>query len=512
MSFNTGIVLVDVALNENIIYAERKQLYLLKYFNKLFHFGKEKEMDWIVIKDIPNAELMRRIILNECGIEIDLMHYILEDIEDLFQCYRFLCLDINVDILRHLDIQSKETFDFLLNLLKEFDLIHDPPPLRGGSAEGRKSPSPTGTNRADREETSLSWPDPLLADPTIRPIIKHHMILDYDLNNLPKDFIHYLCQDTKPINHRIISCSNNNIIKICDMQNKIPHSIIEDNGINCITSSSNGSMFAISDNNSNVKIYNTYTYSLLSKLKTCYHRIHGLDFSPDNQSLAICGKGDNCSPMILNIRTNKLTYLFTPNKNQYYRVYNVFCCKYSPNGKFIASVNVLEVPSVYLFDTVTTKIVRTFKMMNTFAFRIDFSPDNSIIASIAFRKIYVWNTYSGELLHEIGSDDTPINLTFSPDGSKLVILNNHDLKVYDIKTFHTLYIRKSIIPIMNAIFLPDGLKIILSCNDPIIMCDSITGQLNTLMNNDGNVLNSVIFTPIFSPIDTKLLKYQAEMN
>lgn len=483
MSFDIGIVLIDVALNESIIYVWRKQLECLDYFRKMFHIYKEREMEWIMIKDIPNANTMRRLILDKCSIEIDMMYYMLEDIEDLFQCYRFLCLDINIDPLRYLDIHNVHSFDFFLLILKEFDLIHNP---------------------------------------TVRTIIKKYMPLDYDLNNLSKEYKHYLCQHMKPINHRMITFSDSNIIKFWDVQTKnVFHIINEHVKVFCVASAPNGLMYATGDILGNVKIWKMCTCSLLYSLKTDFHYnenssaeinecIYSMDFSPDNQSLVFCGRGGT---KLWHFNTNKIVIHLLGE----YEIDQVliFCCKFSPNGKYIASGSdvgkLIGSANIYLIDAFSTKIVHVFKMSH-YAFNVIFSPDNKIIASCDVGgHLYLWDVHTKELLNNI--DTFVTNMTFSPDGSKIATTSGSLIRMYDVKSCECLFVCNNYAKqIEHLMFSPDGSIIAGDRDDTIITYDSNTGKLLNILNIDSKTINDIIFYPIFSPIDTKLLKYQVVID
>jgi WD40 repeat protein len=137
---------------------------------------------------------------------------------------------------------------------------------------------------------------------------------------------------------------------------------------------------------------------------------------------------------------------------------------FSPDGQFMigAPNSSTGEASLYLWDTISGKLLRTWKMTGH---QFTFHPDGVTLAvsEYAQGKILLFDLRTWKLVREIQGQKYAGEIAFSPDGSLLAISNSAGLEVWDVingtllKTIQGSFGR--------LIFSPDGKELIVSLSD-----------------------------------------------
>jgi WD40 repeat protein len=173
------------------------------------------------------------------------------------------------------------------------------------------------------------------------------------------------------------------------------------------------------------------------------------------------------------------------------------------DGKLVAIVSqrtsASEAGKLTLYDAATGKPIRNLVHKDLTLFFLTFSPDSKRLAASTYRSVCVWDTETGELVHEIA--DCRGRLAFSPDGRRLACSAPNAVHIFDAKTFQKIRVfdeppNRGQTPVSWD----DEKTLVLAGGQSVALCDAETGkQLNYLAGH-----HSLIVSLAFSA-DGKLL-------
>jgi energy-coupling factor transporter ATP-binding protein EcfA2 len=186
----------------------------------------------------------------------------------------------------------------------------------------------------------------------------------------------------------------------------------------------NKSLFTASNTGSNTGIITWW--DLINDTHTQFisynARIRSINISP-NGSYLVAGTDNGIVKW--DIRTKQQVNIYASANNFFNTV------THNNRGTIIASGD--KKGTIYLFDANTNKLLRTFTAHNARVVDIEFSPDDTQLASCSNdSKIKIWNTRDlGIRPVEIIVEDWVLSVAFSPDGRNLVsALQNNKIYVW----------------------------------------------------------------------------------
>jgi WD40 repeat protein/serine/threonine protein kinase len=186
------------------------------------------------------------------------------------------------------------------------------------------------------------------------------------------------------------------------------------------------------------------------------------------------------------------------------------CARYSPDGQILAmATGFNENGMIRLWDTSTRKELRTFKAFASTCFRIAFSPDGRVLASVSRVEPHVklWAVETGQLLGTLtATNQETAVVVFSPDGKRIATLACSAyttnippvLKVWDAMSHRELFELKGHRFWAAAVdFSPDGKMLATADGEGFVKVWDLEAQreIRTLTGNSGFVM-AVRFSPI----------------
>jgi WD40 repeat protein len=156
-----------------------------------------------------------------------------------------------------------------------------------------------------------------------------------------------------------------------------------------------------------------------------------LQFSPDGNEL-ITGSQVMRYINVINVSTGKENWIADPPMVVLHRAI------LSPNGKYIASTGTGEMVKIY--ERLTGKEIAHCSGIGNI-YKIEFSPDSKILASIHFNEqdktTNLWDVSSGDNLASFSADEKiTMCMSFSPDGNILATGGtDKKIKLWDVKPF-----------------------------------------------------------------------------
>ena len=153
--------------------------------------------------------------------------------------------------------------------------------------------------------------------------------------------------------------------------------------------------------------------------------VYGIAFSPDGQTLAVCGAG----------REIEVWDIASGQKTREWSAHNGILVKdvaFSPDGTRLASGgddNIIRV-----WDVATQQELHGLQGHTNWLSSIVFSLDGSRIGSSSFDKtVRIWDAYGGQQLHLEQAEHTIQDVAFSPDGGLLAQASyNKHVLLYDL--------------------------------------------------------------------------------
>ena len=244
---------------------------------------------------------------------------------------------------------------------------------------------------------------------------------------------------------------------------------------------------------SNIWLYDTQTYQVISLLTFEDSKLSSVAFSPDDTTFACAGDQD---VYLWDATTGELLH----HLEQYDRIVS-----FSPDSTTLILTGGYDNVASY-FDVTTGEHIHKIEDRGLF------SPDGTMLANeCADGAICVWNITTGERLRTIERDnDSWLGaMAFSPDGTMLAVSGKReesDIRVWDVETGEHLTLEgskwhRNWNPRDRfVLFSPDGTILASECEDELRLWNARTGE--TLLTIEDERYDSVV---AFSPDGTTFI-------
>lgn len=236
------------------------------------------------------------------------------------------------------------------------------------------------------------------------------------------------------------------------------------------------------------------------------HDIKAIAFSPDGRFLVSAGENgilisDAVSPYLQmwDVATGETALTFdNPGESS--------CVAFSPDGKSLATCTRIFDSmgfsyGVYIWDTITGKLIREIKTPLVGANSLRYSPDGRLLVGVIEHDVVYWDAKSGEELRrtKVTTGYATVSVGFSPDGKVLAVGVNGSLIFFDPNTGDEIASLATESDYVLS-FSPDGKW--LASGNPLVVWDSTSCQIvHTL--GDGE-------TAAFSPDSAMLVQISGD--
>lgn len=251
-----------------------------------------------------------------------------------------------------------------------------------------------------------------------------------------------------------------------------------------------------------IQIRDVVTGEAIRNLKGHSNSIKTLTYSPDGKYIA-SGSYDN-TIKIWNVLTGEIVHTLE-DRTDY--------LAYSLEGKQIVSINYKEggnnEVTIRVYDTVTGKVVRIFKIGNTdkiYSDSLAYSSDKKYLAIVQNRYQYdehikIWNIETEKAVLNLESHSASISsVAYSPDGKYIATAyDNSNIIIWNAVTgeiIRTLKISDSSNYFRgegSLVYSPDGKYLVIWNYYDIILVDTLTGKL--IRHLIHRKINSLAFSP-----------------
>ena len=259
--------------------------------------------------------------------------------------------------------------------------------------------------------------------------------------------------------------------------------------VNCVAFSPNENTLASGSSDRSIKLWDPITEQERLTIRGNNDIFHNLSFDKDGITIA---SGGYQKINIWNINTGKEIHSINVYNNSL-----VNSIIFSPDGTMLTCGGF---QTVKFWDVSNWKELRVINTKaNSTVRSLAYSPDGSLLAGAVDNNIYLWNPYTGELLHTFtGHNFWVHSVSFSPDGNILASgSEDHTIKLWDVSNKQELLtLSEHSDRVLSLAFSPDG-SILASANHDsnIFLWDVLSGQvIRKLIGHSGPVY-SVAFSP-----------------
>jgi WD40 repeat protein len=187
---------------------------------------------------------------------------------------------------------------------------------------------------------------------------------------------------------------------------------------------------------------------------------------------------------------------------------NVYYATFSPDGKLFATAGGDDIARIW--DATTGEELLELSGHYDHVYHVEFSPDGSRLATVSpDGTAIIWETLNGKELLAInqGEDAQPYWVTFSPDGSRIAVANATAngqgwTSIWDVATGEMILSLPRQGNVVNSVaFSPDGTRLVTTSDDQTArVWDANTGEeLLTLYSQTANITNAA-----YSPDGTRI--------
>lgn len=246
---------------------------------------------------------------------------------------------------------------------------------------------------------------------------------------------------------------------------------------------------AVGEQEDIIKFWNTTTGEPLRAPEGLASGVNCIAFSPDGKLIASGEVIYGRRPRLWDTVSGKLVTSFAELLDTRYSVYSV---AFSPDGKTVASGSNRETG---VWDVATGNLLRSVQEDAGPVRSLAFSPDGRIVASGSEdRTIKLWDAATGKKLHSL-NNGWVTSLAFSPDGRVLVSNAQGNIKLWDVVTGNELRLIKAASEVSSVAFSPDGKMIASACGDGTVkLWDVPSGDQLRSMTGHAAEVNSVVFS------------------
>jgi len=164
------------------------------------------------------------------------------------------------------------------------------------------------------------------------------------------------------------------------------------------------------------------------------------------------------------------------------------CFAWSPDGKLLA----IGGSSLKLYDVGAGEVLRQIDRES--AREVAFSPDGSILATVGYEAVILWDVASWSKLRTLAGSKGTESVAFSPDGATLVTGTGMTVKVWEVATGKELRTIPGAGSVRSVAFSPDG-QTVASAAGAIKLWDVTSGAELATLSEHSNWVNSVTFSP-----------------
>ena len=287
-------------------------------------------------------------------------------------------------------------------------------------------------------------------------------------------------------------------IVLWDMLNNSQKTVIEgtnDYDVLSVAISPNGKTIA-----SGTYYGKTYLYDVETGIKKATysirgHKIAGVEFSPDGQSLLIEGTDSTRSKTILliDVNTHKELGKITVNDDDMNGI------AFSPDGKKIVCASQKK-DNLLLWDIQHTPDHEENKNIKCWiSWSVTFSPDSNMIAVGGLGEVTLYDADTGKQIgfHPPNTGQV-ISVAFSPDGKTLASATDHQVYLWDIVSAQpiTTIDSDSENMVKSIAISPDGRNIASGGMDECLtLWDAVTGIQKKQFELNTGTVNTIAFTP-----------------
>jgi WD40 repeat protein len=283
-------------------------------------------------------------------------------------------------------------------------------------------------------------------------------------------------------------------------------------GVLSVAFSPDGSLFAISSTDGNIRVYQTANYRELLVWKG--HLSWGIHvtFSPDGQTLASCSTDHTIK--LWSVTTGECRRTFTGHTGW------VSSVTFSPNSQTLVSSS--QDRTLKIWDVDSGECIETLCEHTDFVTWVAFSPGGQCFASSSWDgTIRLWQVETRQCISSLQGHTRWVRcVTFSPDGQTLASGSwDSTVRLWDVTTGQCLRVLQGHTdPVTSVTFSPDGQTCVSAGSDCTIrVWDVRTGQCLRILQRHSGWIWSVAFHPeghtlASGGLDCRVILWDIEAN